>query len=108
MLISLECANCHTVNVAELSLKIGFNQHVAYVEDVHVINVKKLEEFLDKYDSLLDDLMNHVEFPIHKDSLIKRIRRFFRCNEFLAHELVDRIKADLGLWEDRGGWIREV
>ena len=108
MLVGVECAYCGNSNVAEIEIYFRNNANILQLHDVRVINVRKLEEFLDKYDSLLDDLMNHVEFPIHKDNLIKRIRRLFRCNEFLAHGLLDRVKADLGLWEDREGWIRET
>jgi len=103
MLVGIECANCHALNVADISPELGINdRNMAFIRDIQVRNVETLEHFYSRYSAFIIDLVEHVEFPVHKDALIIRISQALHCSKALAYEIFEKIKLDLGLYEQQG------
>ncbi|WP_456477920.1 hypothetical protein [Geoglobus ahangari] len=97
MYISVECAACGEVNVANVA-------YLTKESEFTVSEVQRFDEFYHRYRELV---LNLPEFPIKKDHLIRIIKMALNCSTALAHDVLERMKIDIGLYE-RDGMIYEA
>ena len=98
MLTSVVCAYCSGVNVVDIAVELQFGKN-ARLSEIYVKRTMRLDEFYERYREFV---LNLAEFPIEKEKLLERIKRFFRCSTSLAYDILDRLKDDLGLYEQKG------
>jgi len=92
MYVGVECVSCGEMNVVDVCYIVQNGEFV--VEDT-----QSFDEFYAKYCRFVMEL---PEFPIMKDHLIKLIRKALNVSTALAYDILERIKKDLGLYEQNG------
>jgi len=107
MYAPVACSYCGRTNVVEIAVDLGINERALHLSDITIKRTLTLEEFYDAYKEFMQDFIACCEFPVRKELLIKKIRRYFNCTTALAYDILDRIKNDLCLYE-KNGMIYEV
>ena len=98
MWVGVECIECGTQNVVSFGVDVGLGSSIA-LEDVHVRKVLNFDEYYANYRHLITEI---AEFPIKTKVLLRKIRDFFNCSTSLAYDILERMKIDLGLYEQNG------
>ena len=92
MFVGVECVNCGESNVIDVCYEIERREFI-------VSEIQSFDDFYEKYSNFLKGL---PEFPISKEHLIKLIKLALNVSSSLAYDILERIKIDLGLYEQNG------
>ncbi|AIY91128.1 hypothetical protein [Geoglobus acetivorans] len=98
MWIGVECVECGAQNVVSLSVDVGISSYIA-LEDIKIQETVNFDIFFSKYRHFITELS---DFPVSKQILLRKIKDTFNCSFALANDILERLKIDLGLYEQNG------